>query len=76
MDRNLSKCDDLAPNLGTQINDCRLIFLREETGGSMGFDHVYGIFAIADLPNSGMSMVPLKFFDKENDALNFIDPRK
>ena len=36
-------------------------FVREESGGSMGYYRAYGIYGIADIPDFGTSMVPLKF---------------
>ena len=58
------------------FKECKLVFVREDSGGSMGYYRAYGIYGIADIPDFGTSMVPLKFFVTKNDALDFVDARK
>ena len=76
MNENLKNCDELSPNFAAPFKECKLVFVREESGGSMGYYRAYGIYGIADIPNFGTSMVPLKFFETKNDALDFVDARK
>ena len=72
----INSCKELIPNLSFPVVDCRLIFLREETGGSMGSYNTHGIYGVIELPTIGEAVLPLKFFKTKNDALNFVDERK
>ena len=42
-------------------------------GGSMGPQSDYNIYGLFDLPDLGLSIVPLKFFYNKNSALNYLD---
>ena len=39
----------------------------------MGTYYRYGIYGVTDLPFLGESIIPLRFFDTFNDALNFLE---
>ena len=71
---NPNACKRLAPNINVNCLEAYLVLVGSETGGSMGVDIEYGIYGLFDLPNVGLSIVPLKYFHRwESDALNFID---
>jgi hypothetical protein len=69
-------CSKLAPNIGAKCRKAYLISVGDYSGGSMGWDISYGIYGLFDLPNFGPSIVPLKFFQNKNEALNFLDLTK
>ncbi|MDA8875649.1 hypothetical protein N9I60_03725 [Planktomarina temperata] len=73
LDREIENCSALSPYLQDPITKCHLVTIGEKTGGSMGTYYRYGIYGITDLPSLGESIIPLKFFDTFNDALNFIE---
>ena len=70
------QCSKLAPNIGAKCRKAYLISVGDYSGGSMGWDISYGIYGLFDLPNFGPSIVPLKFFQNKNEALNFLDLTK
>ena len=76
VDASINSCEELIPNITFPVVDCRLIFLREETGGSMGSYNIYAIYGLIDLPIYRDAILPLKFFETKNDALNFVHSRK
>ena len=69
---NNERCSDLAPNIGANCSKSYLIAVGGYSGGSMGWDMSYGVYGFFDLPNSGPSIVPLKFFQNKNEGLNFL----
>ena len=73
LDREIENCSALSPYLQDPITKCHLVTIGEKTGGSMGTYYRHGIYGITDLPSLGESIIPLKFFDTFNDALNFIE---
>ena len=73
IDRSIKNCNSLAPDLPYEIIDCRLVYINEETGGTMGSFSTFGIYGLAEFPTQGQSIFPLKFFENYNEALNFID---
>ena len=71
---NPNACKRLAPNTNAKCLEAYLVLVGSQTGGSMGDDIEYGIYGLFDLPNVGLSIVPLKYFHRwKSDALNFID---
>ena len=73
LDQKIANCSQLSPNLAVNLKDCFLVSMVEQTGGSMGGYSRHGIYGIAALPQLGESIIPLKFFDTINDALNYLD---
>ena len=73
VDKEIENCQSFAPHFPNPINECKLISISEDTGGSMGSYSSYGIYGISEIPDIGLSIMPLKFFNKFNDALNFLD---
>ena len=73
LDREIENCSTLSPHLQNPVTNCYLVTIGEQTGGSMGTYYRYGIYGITDLPSLGESVIPLKFFDTFNDALNFLE---
>ena len=73
LDREIENCSTLSPHLQNPVTNCYLVTIGEQTGGSMGTYYRYGIYGITDLPSLGESIIPLKFFDTFNDALNFLE---
>ena len=73
LDREIENCSALSPYLQDPITKCYLVTIGEKTGGSMGTYYRHGIYGITDLPSLGESIIPLKFFDTFNDALNFLE---
>jgi uncharacterized protein len=73
LDREIENCSTLSPHLQNSVTTCYLVTIVEQTGGSMGAYYRYGIYGITDLPSLGESIIPLRFFDTFNDALNFLE---
>ena len=73
LDREIENCSALSPYLQDPITKCYLVTIGEQTGGSMGTYYRYGIYGVTDLPFLGESIIPLRFFDTFNDALNFLE---
>ena len=73
VDKEIEDCSSFASHFPNPINECKLISIFEDTGGSMGSYRSYGIYGISEMPDTGSNIIPLKFFDKFNDALNFLD---
>jgi hypothetical protein len=76
VDKEIEDCSSFASHFPNPINECKLISIFEDTGGSMGSYRSYGIYGISEMPDTGSNIIPLKFFDKFNDALNFLDEIK
>ena len=68
-----SRCSELAPHLEVSCKKSYLISVGDYSGGSKGWDTSTGIYGLFDLPNFGLSIVPLKFFSNTNEGLNFLD---
>ena len=69
-------CQHLAPNLPGECLESYLVDITECTGGSMGcLDHnnIYGMFEMDD---GERIIFPLKNFDSENLARNFLDEQQ
>ena len=73
VDKEIEDCSSFASHFPNPINECKLISIYEDTGGSMGSYRSYGIYGISEMPDTGSNIIPLKFFNKFNDALNFLD---
>jgi hypothetical protein len=67
------KCSNLAPHIGKLCKQSYLLVSGDYSGGSMGVASAVGIYGLFDLPKLGLSIVPLRFFDSLNAALNYID---
>jgi hypothetical protein len=70
---DINKCRKLAPNIGYECISSYLVKVVSGPGGSMGPQYSYNIYGLFDLPNLGLSIVPLKLFDDKNIALNYLD---
>ena len=75
---NPNACKRLAPNTNAKCLEAYLVLVGSQTGGSMGDDIEYGIYGLFDLPNVGLSIVPLKYFGgwkriHRIEALDFIE---
>jgi len=67
------KCSKLAPHIGKLCKQSYLLESGDYIGGSMGVASEVGIYGLFDLPKLGLSIVPLRFFDSTNAALNYLD---
>ena len=67
------KCSNLDPHIGKLCKQSYLLVSGDYSGGSMGVASAVGIYGLFDLPKLGLSIVPLRFFDSLNAALNYID---
>ena len=56
-----SKCNDLAPHIGTDCLTAFEIEVGEYSGGSMGWDLTQGIYGLFNLPAVGLVIVPLRY---------------
>ena len=70
---DIKKCAQLAPNIGHKCISSYLVNVVSGPGGSRGPQIDYNIYGLFDLPNLGPSIVPLKLFRTENEALNYLD---
>ena len=70
---DIKKCAELAPNIGHKCISSYLVNVESGPGGSMGAQSDYNIYGLFDLPDLGLSIVPLKFFYNKNSALNYLD---
>lgn len=66
-----ARCSALAPNIGTKCIESRVIWIGRDTGGTFGWDDAYGVYGVFNLPDLKLSVVPLRFFQNRNEALNF-----
>lgn len=69
----LNTCSSLAPNIGADCIESYLVSRGNWGGGSRGLRYVLGIYGIFDLPEVGLSVVPLKFFEDRSSANSFLD---
>jgi len=69
----LNKCQELAPNLMGQCLQSFLIAVGSYSGGSMGWDYGYNIYGLFSFKDKKRFIVPLKYFSKKNDAINYIE---
>ena len=72
---NVSKenCTKLAPNIPGKCISSYLLKIGDYSGGSMGWDFQYNIYGVFELNSKKMIIAPIKNFDIENDARNYID---
>ena len=70
---DIKECAKLAPNIGHKCISSYLVNVVSGPGGSMGPQSDYSIYGLFDLPDLGLSIVPLKFFYNKNSALNYLD---
>ena len=68
----LTICQDLAPNLKGECKQSFLIALGDYGGGSMGWVYEYNIYGLFAFKDNRRFIVPLKRFEKQNDATNFL----
>lgn len=66
-------CNSLAPSLKSKCRNSFLVQKGDYSGGSFGWDTAFGIYGEFDLPSVGLSIVPLKYFESINEALNYFD---
>ena len=57
---SIKKCAELSPNIGANCLKAFRVEVGEYSGGSMGWDVREGIYGLFDLPDLGLSIVPLK----------------
>jgi len=69
-------CQELAPNLSGSCISSYLIGVGGDSGGSIGRSYEYNIYGLFETDGNKKFIVPLKNFDKENDALNYLDSIK
>jgi len=69
----LNKCQELAPNLTGQCRQSFLIAVGDYSGGTMGWDYGYNIYGLFSFKDKQRFIVPLKNFQKKNDAINYIE---
>lgn len=69
----LKTCQKLAPNLNGRCEQSFLVSIGYNHGGSMGWVYGYNIYGLFALKDDRRFIVPLKVFDKKNDALNYLD---
>ena len=68
-----SRCAELAPHIGVRCKKSYLLSVGDHYDDTGGADTSFGIYGLFDLPNDGLSIVPLKFFSNKNEGLNFRD---
>ena len=68
-----SKCQKLAPNLKGQCRRSFLVAVGDYSGGTRGWHYRYNIYGLFSLVDSTEVIVPLKNFQKKNDAVNYIE---
>jgi hypothetical protein len=69
----INKCQELAPNLTGQCRQSFLIAVGDYSGGSMGWGYGYNIYGLFSFNDKQRFIVPLKNFQKKNDAINYIE---
>ena len=69
--RNL--CQSLAPDLPGECLQSRLLHRFSQIEGSMGQHGVHGIYGLFRMEDGAKIVFPLKYFDSENLAKNFLD---
>ena len=66
-------CRSLAPNLPGECLQSHLLHRFSLTDGSMGYHGVHGIYGLFKMEDGAEIVFPLKYFDSENLARNFLD---
>ena len=66
-------CQSIAPNLPGECLQSRLLHRFSLTGGSMGYYGIYGIYGLFRMEDDAKVVFPLRYFDSENLAKNFLD---
>ena len=66
-------CQNLAPNLRGRCEEAFLIAVGDYSGGSIGWDYAYNIYGLFSNVDKKKFVVPLKNFNKKNDAVNYIE---
>ena len=66
-------CLSLAPHIGSECIESYWVEVKEYTGGTIGWHVSNGIYGLFDLPDLGLSIVPLIYFASRNDALNYVE---
>ena len=66
-------CQSLAPKLPGECLQSRLLHRFSLTDGSMGYYGVHGIYGLFRMEDGAGIVFPLKYFDSENLARNFLD---
>ena len=58
---NANACNDLAPNIGGACIEAYRIRVGKYSGGSIGWDIRQGTYGLFELPDAGLSVVPLLY---------------
>lgn len=66
-------CQSLAPNLPGECLQSRLLHRFSLTDGSLGYYGIYGIYGLFRMEDDAKVVFPLRYFDSENLAKNFLD---
>jgi len=69
---NSAPCQLIAPNVQSECLASFFLTRGEDTGGTIGHERTTGIYGLFDLEEMGLSIIPLKWTDR-NEGLNFID---
>ncbi|WP_135079453.1 hypothetical protein [Terasakiella sp. SH-1] len=65
------RCQKLVPHLWASCEKAYLVQVAD-AGGSWGYWYDHGIYGLFDIRNQGKSIIPLKFFNSQNEGLNFV----
>ncbi len=66
------KCNKLAKHVEGECLTSYLISIGDYSGGTMGWNMSYNIYGLFSLRDDQRYLLPLKNFDKKNDAINYI----
>ena len=66
-------CQSIAPNLPGECLQSRLLHRFRLIDGSMGYYGIYGIYGLFRMEDDAKVVFPLRYFDSENLAKNFLD---
>ena len=66
------ECQTLAPHVEAKCLGSYLISIGDYSGGTMGWDMSHNIYGLFALNNNQKYVIPLKNFDKKNDAINYV----
>jgi hypothetical protein len=69
-------CSKLAPNINAECVESNLVDVGQYINASNPWSGAVGIYGVFNLPNKGHSIVPLKFFYSENEALNYLSGKE
>ena len=75
-DVSTNLCQELAPNLPGKCLKSYLVEFCSNGGGSMGCHTVYNIYGLFRMAGGDNIIFPLKNFDAENPARNFLDSKE